>query len=90
MPIYEYLCKACRHRFEHLVRTTSPDPKCPACESPDLEQLISACAVQSEGTSEANLRAAHRKVAAKREGRVRDEHQHLHEHFDDSATKTGQ
>jgi putative FmdB family regulatory protein len=90
MPIYEYECRECRHSFEYLLLPSSADAKCPACESPDLEQLISACSVSSETTRQANLRAAHRKVAAARNDRLRDQHQHLHEHFEDRAARVGQ
>lgn len=32
MPIYEYSCGACRHRFEVLVRRASDKPaECPKC-----------------------------------------------------------
>jgi putative FmdB family regulatory protein len=86
MPIYEYLCKACRHRFERLILSPANAPKCPACESEDLERLISTCAVHSESASQANLQAAHRKAAANRHDRQQREHQHFHEHFEDRAT----
>ncbi len=36
---------------------------CPACESRDLEQLISGFAVSSESSRQANLQAARRKLA---------------------------
>lgn len=90
MPIYEYLCKDCKHRFEYLLRSSSAAAKCPVCDSRNLEQLISACAMHSESTRQANLSAAHRKVAAARGNRLRDEHQHLHEHFDDQAKPSDQ
>jgi putative FmdB family regulatory protein len=89
MPIYEYQCKECRHRFEYLLLRASAEAKCPVCNSLNLEQLISRSAVHSEGMHQANLDAAHRKVAAARGDRVRDEHQHLHEHFEDRATRAG-
>src|ERR1700733_10567895 len=85
MPIYEYQCAQCRHSFEYLVLRTSSPAECPHCKSTDLEQLISACAVSSENTQRANLSAAHRKVAAARGDRLRDQHQHVHEHFEDGA-----
>jgi putative FmdB family regulatory protein len=85
MPIYEYQCMQCRHSFEYLVLRTSSPAECPHCKSTDLEQLISACAVSSENTQRANLSAAHRKVAAARGDRLRDQHQHVHEHFEDGA-----
>ena len=85
MPIYEYRCKQCAHSFEYLLLRLSAPAECPHCQSPDLEQLISRCAVSSENTQQANLIAAHRKVAAARGDRLRDQHQHLHEHFEDGA-----
>ncbi len=89
MPIYEYLCQKCQHQFEYLLLGSSPAAKCPACGSPNLEQLISRSAVHSEGSHQANLSAAHRKVAAARGDRMRDEHQHLHEHFEDGRSGPG-
>jgi putative FmdB family regulatory protein len=85
MPIFEYRCKACAHEFEQLLRSSSPVAKCPLCESSDLEQLISGAAVHSESAHQANLGAAHRKVAATRGERQREEHRSHHEHFDDPA-----
>ena len=83
MPIYEYMCTECRHRFEYLVLRSSAAAKCPACGSLNLEQQISSYAVHSEAAHQANLSAAHRKAAAARGDRMHDEHQHLHEHFED-------
>ena len=88
MPIYEYLCKACQHRFECLLLASSGAAKCPICESGDLEQLVSASAVRSESTTQASLTAEHRKVAAARGDRLREQHQHLHEHFEDSPSRS--
>jgi putative FmdB family regulatory protein len=82
MPIYEYACRGCGHRFEYLVLATSPAAACPACQKTDLEQLVSLSAVSSEGTREANLSAAHRKAAGVRSEKHRDDHKHHHEHFD--------
>jgi putative FmdB family regulatory protein len=89
MPIYEYECRECRQSFEYLVLRTSAPAECPYCKSADLEQLISACAVSSESTQQANLSAAHSKVAAARGDRLRDQHQHLHEHFEDGSAGSG-
>jgi putative FmdB family regulatory protein len=49
MPIYEYECRACGHRFEMLVLANT-SPACPECKSADLEQQISLFAVSSDGT----------------------------------------
>jgi putative FmdB family regulatory protein len=82
MPIYEYECRQCGHRFEYLVLSSSPAAECPACQKQDLEQLISLCAVSSETTRQANLSAAHSKAAAVRTEKQHEDHRHLHEHYD--------
>jgi putative FmdB family regulatory protein len=50
MPLYEYQCKKCHHRFEKIQKFSDPRlKKCPECSGP-LEQLISAPAVQFKGS----------------------------------------
>lgn len=50
MPIYEYQCKKCKHRFEKIQKfSDQPVKKCPECGGP-VEQLLSAPAVQFKGT----------------------------------------
>ncbi len=44
MPIFEYVCKSCSHRFEAVVVGASK-PECPACQSRKLEQQFSVFAV---------------------------------------------
>ena len=70
MPIYEYECRSCRHRFEMLV-LPSVSPACPECRGADLEQLISMFAVNSDGT-----RANALKDGRKRSASVRREQDH--------------
>jgi putative FmdB family regulatory protein len=48
MPLYEYSCRSCSHRFEALVRTGST-PRCPSCEGDTLERLLSVFAVSTPG-----------------------------------------
>ena len=57
MPLYDYECRGCGHRFEALVRPSSP-AVCPSCQGQDLEQLLSLFAVSSDGTRQLNLKAA--------------------------------
>ena len=83
MPIYEYSCTDCRHRFEHLVLSSSVAANCPACGSLNLEQLVSSVAVRLVSTTQANLSAEHHRVAAVRGERLREEHRQHHEHFED-------
>ncbi len=41
MPLYEYKCKQCGHRFELIQSFSAEDPKeCPVCHGP-VERLIS-------------------------------------------------
>lgn len=63
MPLYEYECRRCGHRFEALVLPTSAAPECPACQGGDLEQLISLFGVSSESTRQASLGAQNQKHA---------------------------
>lgn len=39
MPMYEYACRKCEHRFERFVQGRQR-PKCPECGSTKLEQQI--------------------------------------------------
>jgi putative FmdB family regulatory protein len=54
MPIYEYLCRNCHQQFELLVRD-SLECVCPACQSADLERLVSSFAVTSPSARERSV-----------------------------------
>ena len=50
MPLYEYQCKKCGHRFEKIQKfSDKPVKKCPECGGP-VEQIISAPTVQFKGS----------------------------------------
>ena len=50
MPLYEYQCKKCHHRFERIQKFSDPHvKKCPDCGGP-VEQVVSAPAVQFKGS----------------------------------------
>jgi putative FmdB family regulatory protein len=50
MPLYEYECKKCHHRFEKIQKFSDRMvKKCPDCGGP-VEQMISAPAVQFKGS----------------------------------------
>ena len=50
MPLYEYQCKKCHHRFERIQKFSDRHvKKCPECGGP-IEQLISAPTVQFKGS----------------------------------------
>ena len=50
MPLYEYECKKCGHRFEKIqLYSDKMVKKCPECGG-QVEQMISAPAVQFKGS----------------------------------------
>ena len=51
MPIYEYQCDACAHKFEVMQRMSDDRLKtCPACNTDNLRKLISPVGFQLKGT----------------------------------------
>ena len=50
MPLYEYECTKCGHRFERIVKfSDAPITKCPKCKG-KVEQMVSAPAIQFKGS----------------------------------------
>jgi putative FmdB family regulatory protein len=49
LPIYEFACRSCEHRFEELVKAngSSPALPCPSCGSHETSRIMSAFAVRS-------------------------------------------
>jgi putative FmdB family regulatory protein len=51
VPLYEYQCKDCGHRFEKIQKFSDPlVTDCPKCGKQSVEQLLSAPAVQFKGS----------------------------------------
>jgi putative FmdB family regulatory protein len=51
MPLYEYECSACGHRFEIIQRFADPPAEaCVACGQGPVHKLLSAPAVHFKGT----------------------------------------
>jgi putative FmdB family regulatory protein len=44
MPLFEYACSSCGHKFEFLTRA-GESPSCPSCASVELEKQLSVFAV---------------------------------------------
>jgi putative FmdB family regulatory protein len=50
MPIYEYECQACNHRFEEWQKMSDKPVKvCPKCKARKVEKLISHTSFQLKG-----------------------------------------
>jgi putative FmdB family regulatory protein len=50
MPLYEYLCKKCGHRFEQIRKfSDKPLRRCPECGGV-IEQTVTAPSVQFKGS----------------------------------------
>jgi putative FmdB family regulatory protein len=50
MPLYEYECNACGHRFEVIQKfSDAPVETCPSC-SGEVRKLLSSPAIQFKGT----------------------------------------
>ena len=51
MPLYEYQCAKCSHRFEKIQKFTDPAPDaCPVCGEGPVTRLPSSPAIQFKGT----------------------------------------
>ena len=55
MPIYEYVCPHCGHRFEKLVRNIAGEQQvhCPRCRENGSTRVPSSFAVSRQGSSAA-------------------------------------
>ena len=51
MPIYEYACDACEHRFETWQSIKEPPlARCPACQAERARRLISTTSFALKGS----------------------------------------
>lgn len=56
MPIFEYVCKQCRHEFEALV-FGKQQAECPKCQSKKLDPQLSVFAVSAKGGAQPSMPA---------------------------------
>ena len=47
MPIYEFVCSACRNEFEALVIGSRGTTGCPKCGDKNIQKKISVCAFKA-------------------------------------------
>jgi putative FmdB family regulatory protein len=51
MPLYEFQCEQCKHRFEKIQKFSDPDPEaCPSCGAGPIRKLPSSPAIQFKGS----------------------------------------
>ena len=50
MPLFDFVCSACGHSFEDLVRHAETPP-CPECQDARVERRLSVFAVSSGGAA---------------------------------------
>ena len=51
MPIYEFECTGCGHRFDGLQKLSDSDPTdCPSCGAPQLHRRVSAPSFRLAGS----------------------------------------
>jgi putative FmdB family regulatory protein len=54
MPLYEYHCPSCTHKFQKLQAMSATGADCPNCEQP-ARRMLSVFAAHSKGESGAGL-----------------------------------
>ena len=53
MPIYEYSCQACGHKFGYLHKRLNEDaPNCPQCNSLTVKKLLSSFSAGVSGNGD--------------------------------------
>ena len=51
MPLYEYQCESCNHRFERIQKFSDPPIEtCPVCGKGPVRKLLSSPAIQFKGS----------------------------------------
>lgn len=52
MPLFEFECESCHHRFEELLMISDIKiPECPECHEDQVKKLVSAGAIRANGAS---------------------------------------
>ncbi len=80
MPIYDYRCTDCDHRFEAFVRKDD-STSCPECGGGQLERFMATTALGTETTNGMAMRAARKRDArqANQMNRTQREYEEAHD-----------
>ncbi|MBI5671413.1 MAG: zinc ribbon domain-containing protein [Chloroflexi bacterium] len=49
MPLYDYRCESCGHRFEARHRFDDPAPGCPNCAAAEVKRVILSAPTLAQG-----------------------------------------
>lgn len=83
MPIYDFICTACGHRFDKLVKLDET-PDCPACQDNRVERQLSLSAGISTGRTRSKATSEGRQIASARKTEQDQAHaEYLRKHHDD-------
>jgi putative FmdB family regulatory protein len=83
MPLYDFRCPSCKHRFEELVKLDEV-PQCPKCGAAPAERLQSfSAAVSTEGSRERALKGARRKAGAEKREKDHAHQEYVRHHMED-------
>lgn len=83
MPIYDFQCPACGHRFEQLVKHGEA-AACPACGAGETQRQFPLSATVSTGRTRARaLAVARSKAGATKREKDRAHQEYLRKHAED-------
>lgn len=83
MPIYDFICPACGHRFEKLVKLNET-PACPSCQAGATERQLSLSAGISTGKTRGKAASNARRIASARKTEQDQAHaEYLRKHNED-------
>jgi putative FmdB family regulatory protein len=80
MPLYDFHCTTCGREFEALVRVQDPPAKCPDCQSPEIEKLLSGFALHTEERHQAAVRDSRQQQIRANKDKLVAEEEYRKEH----------
>lgn len=85
MPIYDYQCRRCGHRFEQVVKL-GETPDCPACGADDPERFATfSAAVMTPKSRARSLAGARARASAVKKEKDAAHSEYLRNHIKDHS-----
>lgn len=85
MPIHDFQCRRCGHRFEQLVKA-GESPACPGCGAAGAERLFTpTAAVSTVKTRERSLAGARSRASAIKKEKDHAHREYLQNHIKDHS-----